>query len=452
VTYTFTGVMPTAVAARIGSGSFAAAMLTSGSLSLQIPAGTTNSAVAFVCPPETFYTGGTGTRSGFVARAPRLRNHPIAGVGTRKAQDIADGFYTSTTEEVFAASTLDGTSFTTSCSGSIENTASNLGTATGAFDLSALGEFVQLDTVGINESSGASWYTQDVTGVGGVSTKGFSAGFPVGNDRVILVVSGVGSNGGTLDAVKSLNDQVVPGTLNNGEPIVFDASDIVTYQPITYKNLPAGCTTAATQAYFVPSGTQTQIGIGGINGQYPVAPAHALENGDYYFIQSDTVPCNTAAFVSMTTSLGGPITINFSPPWSYAGPTAAALPTFPNLDYSGFAGTGTQAVELEWFWSSPSGDISDYDFIATRNSMGGASSLTFPDLSGVPGFLALPSSGEEVDWGATLVQSTYGIQPVTAGSAVWPVRPTEQLARLAAPGATPCPNISRGDVFRDRSR
>jgi hypothetical protein len=295
--------------------------------------------------------------------------------------------------------------------------------------------------VGINESSGVSWYTQDVTGVSGVSTKGFSAGLPAGNDRVILVVSGAGSNGGTFYAVKSLNDQAVPGALNNGKPIVFDTSDIVTYQPITYKNLPAGCTTAATQAYFVPSGTQAQIAIGGINGQYPVAPASALENGDHYFVQSDTGPCNTAAFVDMTTSSGGPITINFPASWSYAGPNAAALPTFPNLNYSGFAGTGTQAVELDWFWSSPSGNISGYNFIATRNSMGGASSLTFPDLSSVPGFLALPPSGQEVGWGAALVQSTYGIQPVpadiaiSAAGAIWPVTANGTVSSVGSAGS-----------------
>jgi len=453
VTVTFSGTMPTTVATRIGSGAFAVATITSGQLSLQIPAGTTNFAVAFVCPPETFYSGGTGSSGGiwsnsynpgamssnFVARTSRLRSHLIAGVGTHKAQDIADGFYTTTTEEVFAASTLDGTSFTTSCSSSAGNTASNLGSVTGEFDISALGQFVQLDTVGINESSGASSYTEDLTGVGGVSTKGFSAGFPVGNDRVILVVSAVGSNGGTLTAVKSLNNQTVPGTLNNEQPIVFNASDIVTFQPITYKNLPVGCTTPATQASFVPSGTQTQIAIGGINGQYPVVPARALENGDHYFVQSDTGPCNTAAFVDMTTSSGGPITINFPASWSYAGPKAAALPTFPNLDYSGFAGAGTQAVELGLFWSSPSGDISGYNFMATRNSMGG---VTFSDLSSISGFLGLPPSGQEVYWGAALVQSTYGIQPVmangtviSAGNAVWPLTANGTVSSVGSAGS-----------------
>jgi hypothetical protein len=189
----------------------------------------------------------------------------------------------------------------------------------------------------------------------------------------------------------------------------------------------------------VPSGTQTQVAFWGSNGQYPVAPASALEKGDYYFIQSNTGPCNTAAFVGMTTSSGGPITINFPAPWSYAGPNAATLPTFPNLDYSGFAGTGTQAVELGLGWGSPSGDASGYNFIATRNSMGGASSLTFPDLSSVPGFLSLPLSGQEVNWGAALVQSTYGIQPVTTSEtvipAVWTVAANGTVSSVANSGS-----------------
>jgi hypothetical protein len=126
VTVTFSGATPTAVATQIGNSAYTAATLTSGQLSLQIPDETTNFAVAFACPPVTGYIGGTGSTTtisfnmgskspNHIARTSRLRSHQIAGVGTLKAQDTADGFYTSTTEEVFAASTLDGTSFTTSC-------------------------------------------------------------------------------------------------------------------------------------------------------------------------------------------------------------------------------------------------------------------------------------------------------------------------------------------------
>jgi hypothetical protein len=115
------------------------------------------------------------------------------------------------------------------------------------------------------------------------------------------------------------------------------------------------------------------------------------------------------------------------------------LPTFPNLDYSGFAGAGTQAVELGLFWSSPSGDISGYNFMATRNSMGG---VTFSDLSSISGFLGLPPSGQEVYWGAALVQSTYGIQPVmangtviSAGNAVWPLTANGTVSSVGSAGS-----------------
>jgi hypothetical protein len=98
-------------------------------------------------------------------------------------------------------------------------------------------------------------------------------------------------------------------------------------------------------------------------------------------------------------------------------------------------------VELGWFWSSPSGDISAYSFIATRNSMSGASSLTFPDFSSVPGFLAPPPSGQEVGWEAALVQSTYGIQPapaglaIEAGNAVWPVTANGTVSSVGSAGS-----------------
>ena len=98
-------------------------------------------------------------------------------------------------------------------------------------------------------------------------------------------------------------------------------------------------------------------------------------------------------------------------------------------------------MELDWFWSSPSRDDSDYNLIATRNSMGGASSLAFPDLSSIPGFLGLPPSGQEVDWGAVLVQSTNGIQlipadiAITAGSAVWPVAGNGTVSSVGSAGS-----------------
>src|SRR6185437_14297378 len=49
VTFKFNSGTPSAVAARVGSGAFTAQTLSAGALSLSIPSGTSNFAVAFVC-------------------------------------------------------------------------------------------------------------------------------------------------------------------------------------------------------------------------------------------------------------------------------------------------------------------------------------------------------------------------------------------------------------------
>ncbi len=55
VIVTFTDGTPVAVAEQIGTGSFAAASLQSGKLTLTLPSGTTRYAIAYVCPPVTFF-------------------------------------------------------------------------------------------------------------------------------------------------------------------------------------------------------------------------------------------------------------------------------------------------------------------------------------------------------------------------------------------------------------
>jgi hypothetical protein len=82
VTFAITGGIPAAVATKVGSGPFTAAVPVSGKVTLSLPSGTTNFAVAFVCPTVT------GTI-----------NQP----------------YQQTYENVYEASTLDGTSFSEAC-------------------------------------------------------------------------------------------------------------------------------------------------------------------------------------------------------------------------------------------------------------------------------------------------------------------------------------------------
>jgi hypothetical protein len=85
VTFTITGGTPTAVAAKVGSGPFTAAALTSGTVTISLPSGVNNFAVAYVCT-ESLPPSGNG--------------------GSGEAE-----------QDIFEASTLDGTSFTGSCLG-----------------------------------------------------------------------------------------------------------------------------------------------------------------------------------------------------------------------------------------------------------------------------------------------------------------------------------------------
>lgn len=197
VTVNFTGVLPTAVATKIGPESFTRATLSASTLSLQIPYGITDFEVAFVCPTVTIYVGAVGTItagfSGIAFRAPRLPNDWAPRLRNVPAPDHTR-FYSTTTEEVFAATTYDGTSFTTGCSNPAA--ASNTtGTLTGTVDVSAVPGFEALDVMAVNESSGVSTYYQDIQMN---SYHSFELAAPVGNDRVILVAEVSRAGGGGL--------------------------------------------------------------------------------------------------------------------------------------------------------------------------------------------------------------------------------------------------------------
>lgn len=436
VTVNFTGILPTAVATQIGSGSFSSATLSSSSLSLQIPNGTTNFAVAFVCPPETYNTGGSGGGDGSgtfdgdgsttiivepsqVRKASKLSNDRGAGLQFAKTQDTS-GSNLWTTQQLIAASTLDGTSFTTGCSNQAA-ASPTYGSLTGTIDVSAL-SYPWLFSVGAeNESSGAWLYAGSVS-----SFQNFTISAPTGSDRVLLSVSNDNPLESDLIAAKSLDNQTVPGALNNGNPVVFNAADAVTNQPIVYENVPAGFPSPTTSIAYVlsgmivPPGIQDGVWLSSFAGnRYPALPTSVSQSGDYYSFWATTGNSATSMGVFTTTASGGPMTMSFPAAWNYPGPVAAAWPTFANLGYMGFTGSGTEAVVLNIGWLSASGNYGTYIVSASSNTMNGVSSQTFPDLSTIPGFLPSPSSGETVYWTATLSQSTYGfLQPISANGTV----------------------------------
>jgi hypothetical protein len=137
VTVAFTSGTPTAVATKIGSGSYTTVTPAS-TVTLTLPSGTTNFGVAYVCPPVT------------------------------ANNEVID-------EIIVEASTLDGTSFSLSCSATLSTGAT--GTLTGSVDASAISG---VNSVGIFAENGTS---SSSGGPGGLSGS-FSFAAPTGTDRV----------------------------------------------------------------------------------------------------------------------------------------------------------------------------------------------------------------------------------------------------------------------------
>lgn len=369
--------MPTAVAAKTGTGAFTAQTLNGSTLTLSIPSGTSDYAVAFLCP-----TLGT---------AP----------------------YTSQLEFVWEAATTDGTTLNFLCPYE-PNLTLNF---TGSLDASAITGVQSFEVFAQNGSSvGAG-------GVGGGSSGNFDIAAPTGTDRVLTLA--YGSQGDGPVAVKNFDNQTVPGSLNGGSTVVFGAADETTPEPITYNNVPSGFSTPSTYAWLgMGQTTQNFVYAGNATTQYMQMPAGATEKGDVYFLDANAASTSSEADVNTEiVSSGGPVSFTFPAPWSYSGPTAAALPSF-TMSYSGFSGQANVSENAWIFWGTGSGGIfsTSTDEIqeeATGNYQGGSTTLAIPDLSGVAGFMAPPASGTQVEWNAWIEQQSWGFASPLPSNAVW---------------------------------
>jgi hypothetical protein len=368
VTSKFSGGTPTVVAAKIGSGAFTAETLSSGTLSLSIPSGTTDFAVAYVCPF-------------FLTRPFQLPE-----------------------EVVYEVSTADGTAFTGPCLTDLST--GQQGILTGNVDASGI---PGASSVGIAVVNGSYNILAGATLNGG-----FSMTVPAGNDRVEVLVNNSalqGSGGIGLVAARNFNNQVVPGALNSGNTVVLGAADETTLAPITYSNVPSGYSVPTTSVGFIMGGN-SGFGIAGPStSQYPVLPAGAIQSGDFYeFAATAQSRTNSSeqVIVQTTSTNGGPVSFAFPAPWSYAGPTPAALPTF-DFAYTGFSGkTGViESVFASWISGNTGENL--YEIAATANYQNGSTTLAFPNLSNLAGFLPSPSSGTQVTWTAEIVQASSGV-------------------------------------------
>ena len=352
------------------------ATLTSGKLTLNIPSGTTNFVVAYLC---------------------------------------LDGGYTEQT--VLEASTLDGTSYSALYCPSTATEPT--GTLTGSADVSAIAD---AGFVGVTADSGSGYsegFLLTVTG----DPQPISVALPSGTDRVAvtgayLANPVVFSSEENLLAVRNFDDVTIPGALNGGNTVTLGAADEVTMQPITYKNVPNGFPAPTTAAYYEWSdGGQLPLSNEATT-QYPAIPAAAAESGDYYSFgavtEMSTNGGSTEAGVSVgtNTTANGPVTFTFPAPWIYAGPTPSAQPVF-NMANSGITGKTGVMDYFTLAWSVSAAGETTSEVIATANYLNGSTSLTTPNLTGVSGFLSGPPSGGLVVWFADVEQSTAAsLQPL----------------------------------------
>jgi hypothetical protein len=375
VTVSFAGT-PTALATQVGSGAFTAATLTSGKLTLSIPSGTTNFAVAYICP---------------------------------------DGGYIQ--QFVLEASTLDGTSYSALYCASTATEPT--GTLTGSGDVSAIAGAGYLGVTADSGSGYSEGFLLTVTG----EPQPISVALPSGTDRVLLTGASLqnpevfGSEENVL-AVRNFDSVTVPGTLNGGNTVTLGAADEVTMQPITYKNVPSGFSAPTTNVNYEWSDGGMLPLSNEATTQYPAIPAAAAESGDYYsFAAATEMSTNggggeAGVSVATNTTANGPVTFTFPAPWIYAGPTPSAQPVF-NMANSGITGKTGVVDTIALSWSPTSVGQTTSVVYATANYLNGSTSLGVPNLTGVSGFLSVPPSGGLVIWFADVEQSSAAsLQPL----------------------------------------
>ena len=210
-------------------------------------------------------------------------------------------------------------------------------------------------------------------------------------------------------AVKILRSQTIPGALNGGAPIVFQASDATASEPTSISNVPAGFVSPAfmTVYYVTANGTTFLLNNNNSPTQSPILPAAAVASGDFYEFISDTIDIPTH---NSTTSMGQniaagslPSTVDLSLPasWSYGGPSAAQFPSF-TFTYPGFSGATNTSLYASIGWQPTPTTLTDISVTSTANFQNGSTTVTVPDLTSITGFSPSAASGTSVSWQAAV--------------------------------------------------
>ena len=372
--------VPASVATQIGSGNWTAATLSNGTLTISIPAGTQNYAFAYVCPATT-YTVYQNNRSYTIP-------YTLEFIRELTVQDSAGPINQSECVGTSTSNTPTTTSVTLSV------------------DASAIPNAHQIEVL-----SSLGW------GYLGANSGSVSMNLASGTSDFLVCAEDARQN---VLAVRRLHSQTIPGSLNGGQPVVLASSDETTLEPVTYQNTPANSQTSLIADFETSSGLYVPAFDESTSYQFVNAyqgmPADVVESGDYYWMLSNaSVPLNgnsseTSAVSSMiTTPTTGPFTITFPPPLptsdannlSFA---ANTMPTF-NVAYSGFSNPSLtyfgNGAGITWTQESSSNAPQAYfqiDIYTTASYMNGATTLPIPDLSSIPGFIAAPGSGVQLNW------------------------------------------------------
>jgi hypothetical protein len=364
VTYTFssTGLPPAALATRIGNGAFASATLSSGKLVITLPAGETTYSIAWLCP---------------------------SAFGDNPTDNI---------EYVYNRSILDGTSFTAYCYG-----VPTTGTPTPTGTLTA-----QINAAAISGGQAVEVYYEPMPWSDSILD--FNLTLADGTYDIPVTVTSGNTYPANFLAVKVLRNQTVPGALNGGQPVVLQTSDQTVPQAVTFNSVPDDFTVdglgieyiGKDEVFFSYNTPQQPT-------QYLAMPADVFQTGDYYQFTAQALNSihSQSVWVETYANAGGPQSFTFPTPWSYSGPTPAALPTL-DLSYSGFSGKPDidRSATIGWTLTNNGFvDISNSIVVdSSANFQNGSTSITVPDLSKLTGFVANPPSGTSVYWGASIGQ------------------------------------------------
>jgi hypothetical protein len=352
VAVTFLGQAPVAVAEKIGAGNWTSTSLPiTGPLQVQLPAGTTQYGIAFVCES----------------------------VQTATQVNV---------EWILQADVNDGSSYSLQLCQSNNLSAPPSGTFAGSYDASAIPGAATVNVNMNDDSRGAFFNT---------ATGAFNISAVAGTTDVYATVF---DSLNTILAMKIVRSQTVPGIANGGNPITVAASDAVTVQPISLANVSPTFALVIMVPYpsLVTARGSSPVGMHGfpLATQYAVLPPAALQPGDYYAFNVEAGVGNQNVLTRQYRTTTGPVTMTVPTPWAATPPTPAAFPTF-TFDYTGFAGQPAIADSAAISWTQGS-IASAIEVVSTANHQNGATTLTIPDLTALPGFLPKAPSGSAIHW------------------------------------------------------